>query len=98
MKRNIQTEIIKSDKEGIEILVAYIANEFLGEEWIRNFEDEAKREKDYARIKLINLTICDMCKIKEYTCEFKNYYYIQFYSNENQEVYLDMYYTKLPGT
>lgn len=49
-------------------------------------------------MKLINLTICDMCKIKEYTCEFKNFYYIQFYSNENQEIYLDMYYIKLPET
>ena len=39
-----------------------------------------------------------MCKIKEYTCKFKEYYYVQFYSNENQEVYKDMYFNKLPGS
>ena len=84
IRRNIQTEIIQSDKEGIQRLAEYIADEFIGENWINSNEQEQIREKDNARMKLINLPICDMCKIKEYTCEFREYYYVQFYSNENQ--------------
>ena len=47
-------------------------------------------------MKLINLTICNMCFVKEYTCEFKKYYYTQFFSNEDHNVYKNLYYSKLP--
>ena len=58
---------------GIERIIEYIASEFLGEDWLENTTIETKNAKLEARMKLINLTICNMCFVKEYTCEFKKY-------------------------
>ena len=37
-----------------------------------------------------------MCFVKEYTCEFSKYYYTQFMSHEDQNIYKNLYYSKLP--
>ena len=37
-----------------------------------------------------------MCFVKEYTCEFNKYYYMQFRSQEDQNIYKNLYYSKLP--
>ena len=81
---------------GIERIIEYIASEFLGEDWLQNTESEAKHDKLNARMKLINLTICNMCFVKEYTCEFSKYYYTQFMSHKDQNIYKNLYYSKLP--
>ena len=86
----------RSKTLGIERIIEYIASEFLGEDWLENSEKEANNEKLNARLKLMNLTICNMCYVKEYTCEFNKYYYEQYVSLEDQEVYKNLYYSKLP--
>ena len=86
----------RSTALGIERILEYIAREFLGEDWLENSEREANNEKQRARLNLLNLTICNMCFIKEYTCEFSKYYYEQYVSLEDQEVYKNLYYSKLP--
>ena len=75
---------------GIERIIEYIASKFLGEDWLEDTAIETKNDKLEARMKLINLIICNMCFVKEYTCEFKKYYYTQFLSNEDQNVYKNL--------
>ncbi len=86
----------RSTSLGIERMLEYIAREFLGEDWLENSEQEANNEKQRARLNLLNIQICNMCFIKEYTCEFSKYYYEQYVSLEDQEVYKNLYYSKLP--
>ena len=96
IKDSTKTALARDKGLGIERLIEYIASEFLGEDWIQNTEIETRNEKLNARMKLMNLTICNMCFVKEYTCEFNKYYYEQFYSQEDQSIYKNLYYSKLP--
>ena len=96
IKDSTKTTLVRDKGLGIERLIEYIASEFLGEDWIQNTEIETKNEKLNVRMKLINLTICNMCFVKEYTCEFNKYYYAQFRSIEDQNIYKNLYYSKLP--
>ena len=93
---NIESDFDIDDKTGLECVMNGLFTEFLGENWLEDIDRESKREREDARNKLINLSICSMKFIKNYICEFGTYYYTQYYSNESQDIYLQMFYSKLP--
>jgi Zinc knuckle len=96
IKNTVLNSFEQSIEDGVDTMVKYIFSEFLGEDPIRNLALARKNEKIQARLNLEKLSICKMCYINEYTCEYQKYYYEYFDSSETLEYLKDLYYMKLP--
>ena len=93
---NVKTAF-ESSIEGVHQFVSYIASEFIGENWFELKEQNRIQEKRRASLAIEKLTMCKMCYINEYTCEFQRYYYQYFDIDERMQNISQLYYMKLPA-
>ncbi|KAG2669421.1 hypothetical protein I3760_14G033400 [Carya illinoinensis] len=68
---------------------------FGGEDQLRHDEESQMAREKEAMWHLDNLTICNMCYIENYTCDFEKYFYDLPIGTFDW--YLKMYFHKLPG-
>ena len=54
-----------------------------------------RREKKHARWHLVNMSICDMCEINKFICEYEKYYYQL--DKEEWGIYRELFINKLPN-
>ena len=73
--------------EGVDTCIKYVANEFLGKEWMTNSIEQRKKKIREVKNKLT----------QEYTYEFRKWYYEAFGSNVNMTILANTYYEKLRG-
>ena len=95
----IRTNVIKnfdmSITKGIDRIMLYIRDEFFEYDQHDKKETSITVEKIDALKKFNQLQICKMCDINPHICEFEEYYYQYFHSNENMSKIADMLYQKL---
>ena len=94
---NVMRHLDTSLTEGITAFINYIADEFMGYDWNNRRDVSRKVEKQNALKALNQLQICKMCDINSYICEFEEYYYQYYDSNEDMTKIAEMLYQKLPG-
>ncbi|CAH1448332.1 unnamed protein product [Lactuca virosa] len=68
---------------------------FLGIDLIEDKANETKREIEKTKSRLTNLTICDICFLDHYTCDYETNLYKIFYSNLYLEL-IKQYLLKIP--